>query len=776
MSFHEHILNNIRERLIKPSKTRLDKYISIYEYNNIKKRDRKKNLISLSLFFIKRDDVSLDENIKIFEKYLNSLRKIIKFIKSLDKWDLRVYLDFNSVYFLIKNGYSPLIELMKESIHTDIYLYKIKILRRGIDVLNEGTIGTIVRYLPLFSNHRKEYNLIYITDADDKPDEIKENCKIGETIKPTSIYQVYYNSKLGYNRKLFIPDNLYYPIVSNTFITSLVFPENLFVTYLTDYYNNKFTDVVKQLIEDMKSKSNVKRTFYKSTNKLNVFPYGMDELFVNYYLYNDMLTKENLFALVKVINDPCSILKAIYSKTPALFTSNDKSLIFNCRYDNITSKKKKDVKDLVIKILPNIENKIISKTLNNFIKYYKPDDDWITYKLLKVYSNYPLTSKLEGNKLMDIKRVKNAKYIKTTNPITVVPYISKNAKNILTVAVDNYLLKSVETSSIKNSNDSVNAYFFDIIKMISLYLSLNYSDIYLRIYIDKTVDKDFIKSIAELDRSVNNIEIYLYKLNGSNYSPKFFSYIMPLYPIFDFAENKGVERVFPREMTILRSIKFNNMIKYSQPYKKIINSLIKDNNKRDIFFKESDDYISMYIPNKEYIESPYYQPYFNSIISSKISKTVFNNFINNTLSGNSTSINYKMANKIVNSNKFKKLNRYGVNNSFRILFAGSSYLLWVHILNKIYKNAKIYNIKSSTEHIVSTLSNIAYGKILSNGDIVKNIILSLNKIYSHIEKSKDISGLMDKFREKYFKYYDEKYYKLFDQFDSKLPVYNYILL
>lgn len=765
---------NIEDRILRPVKSDLNKYISVYKYNELK--ERKSNLITTTLFFSIREGLSFTENLNIFKNYLNSVQKLINQTIKLRSWDFRIYLDFNSIYTLTKKGEDILINFINKNKNIDIYMYRIKLLYRDQDLLNEGTVGTIIRYLPLFPTSRDGYNLVYITDADEKSDILKENAEIGESIKKNSIYKTFYNTSGGYNRKLHVAENLKYPIISDCFITSLTFSEQLLISYFDDYSNNKLDTSIKRLVNNSKKSMHSRRTYYRSLDKLQIFPYGMDELFLNYYLLRELIVRREQ-ALIKISNNPMPILKSSYKDNPSLLKNDEVSFLFKTKYEKITTKDKIKLHNIVEKILPKITG-ISHKFLSNYLKSYKPTDDWNTYRLIKLYSNDLLTTKLANSNILDINSIKNAKYTVTTEPITVASLLNKDAKNIMTICIDKYYLNMVKSYNDYN-------YIIDLIRVLAMFLSLSYSNIYLRIYIDQelSASKQLIKIIYQIDNKTDNIEIYIYKLNGvsKRYHPKFISHLMVLHPIFNFKENKKVEWVFPRDIRIINKDNFNELFLSRTEYKKAINFVMNGNSKyNSIFFTENIAFRSMYNPDNKYVNADFYQPYFMSGVSKKFDHVIFNNFINNLLTENIRSKDMEIVYHKVTSDKFKQSDRYGVNNSFPFLYAGVEYVLWLNILNKLYNSnkssIKIHKIKPGYKHIINLIANKAFGTIVNDSNLVKDIILDLNQLYQLIVEGKSIKQQLNQFRNRYSRYFDKRYQTIIDQLESKELPYNYILL
>ena len=198
-------------------------------------------VISCSFFTMK-------DAYRSFEKYERHLRNLLVQIKrNLPTFEVRIYTDDTGKDFALNVAKDPNVSV----IHFDCPQF-----REGDGHI--GTFGTFARFLPLFEEH--EY--VYITDID-LPDDYLKNKVNREDF--TIYTQICYDRKV-YGRK--------YTILAGTFGCRVQLPRALLTRFL-----NKISD--GDYVEQ--------RDGLNSANKYkppSPFPYGMDELFLNWPVYD----------------------------------------------------------------------------------------------------------------------------------------------------------------------------------------------------------------------------------------------------------------------------------------------------------------------------------------------------------------------------------------------------------------------------------------------------------------------------------------------------------
>jgi hypothetical protein len=213
-----------------------------------------------------------------FEKYERHLQKFLNQTKTyLSGFEVRVYTDDTGKEFALKASEKyPDVSV----IHFDCEMF-----REGHGHI--GTFGTLVRFLPLFEEH--EY--VYISDID-VSDEYLKNKVNREDI--TIYTQICYQRKV-YGRK--------YTIVANKFMTSVHMPRALLTRFLNKVSNGEYEK---------------ERDALNAANKYkppSPFPYGMDELFINWPVY-DWIKKRDYSVNVNIDYADPVILNIIRLHSP----------------------------------------------------------------------------------------------------------------------------------------------------------------------------------------------------------------------------------------------------------------------------------------------------------------------------------------------------------------------------------------------------------------------------------------------------------------------------
>jgi hypothetical protein len=207
----------------------------------LKQGTKHSKIISCSFF-------TMEDAYRSFEKYQRHLQNLLIQIKrNLPDFEVRIYTDDTGSEYALKISMDPNITV----IHFDCPEF-----REGLGHI--GTFGTFARFLPLFEEH--EY--VYITDID-LPDDYLKNKVNQEDI---TIY-----TQICYDRKVYGRN---YTILAGTFGSRIQLPRALLTRFL-----NKVSDGDYEKERDALNAANK----YKPPSP---FPYGMDELFLNWPVYD----------------------------------------------------------------------------------------------------------------------------------------------------------------------------------------------------------------------------------------------------------------------------------------------------------------------------------------------------------------------------------------------------------------------------------------------------------------------------------------------------------
>jgi hypothetical protein len=182
-----------------------------------------------------------------YEKYERHLQKFLEQAKQfLTNFEVRIYTDDTGKDFALKVAKDPDVSVL----HFDCPQF-----REGEG--HVGTFGTLVRFLPLFEDHK----LVWSSDID-IPD------KYFSTDFPSGDFKI--NTFLCYERKVY---GKKYTILAGMFMSRVQLPRALLTRFL-----NKVSDGGYDNERDALNNANTRKP-------PSPFPYGMDELFLNWSVY-----------------------------------------------------------------------------------------------------------------------------------------------------------------------------------------------------------------------------------------------------------------------------------------------------------------------------------------------------------------------------------------------------------------------------------------------------------------------------------------------------------
>jgi len=232
-----------------------------WKINCLNKPQNDYNIISVC-FFYKRDAYK-SRNI-----YIKGITNIIKrFTFVLRNFRLRIYHDNTTATIIneLINKMSPNIKNKIETFEYDIPFFR--------DPINKeyhvGTIGTIIRFLPLYDNKLHKVNNCMVFDIDNYMHMYYQYLYNYQ--RNNNKIQFYYRSRFCYTmleRISCISDKkmMEYPIIASYIYQSIQLPYSLLENFFEDLYFKKDT----QLLNDMK--------LCKIENE---FEYGIDEYYMN---------------------------------------------------------------------------------------------------------------------------------------------------------------------------------------------------------------------------------------------------------------------------------------------------------------------------------------------------------------------------------------------------------------------------------------------------------------------------------------------------------------
>lgn len=211
-------------------------------------------IISCSFFTMK-------DAYRSYEKYERHLHKFLHQIKLyLRNFEVRIYTDDTGKDFALNVAKDPNVSV----IHFDCPQF-----REGDGHI--GTFGTLVRFLPLFEEH----DLVWSSDIDIPDNYFSTEFSTGD-------FKI--NTHLCYERKVY---GRKYTILAGRFMSRLQLPRALLTRFLNKVSDG---DYVEQ------------RDALNAANKYkppSPFPYGMDELFLNWPVY-DWIKKRDYIVSINV--------------------------------------------------------------------------------------------------------------------------------------------------------------------------------------------------------------------------------------------------------------------------------------------------------------------------------------------------------------------------------------------------------------------------------------------------------------------------------------------
>jgi hypothetical protein len=229
---------------------------------NIIKQPKKdyKNLLSCVFFAMK---VSYRD----FSKYENYLISFCENAQKFDNYLIRIYVDKstkdNKILHEMADKYDN-IEIVE-------YICN-EFLMEGF---HNGTFGTLVRLYPLFDKNDK-HEIIRIMDLD-----MVESYFLDKEENKMNKYNLdyFFLTFIGYFKEWVNPE-VYTNMAAGFIISKIKFPLDIFNGYLEELYINDPKSKTIKMINKIREETQFK---YKETN--NYLPYGIDELFLNYYIY-----------------------------------------------------------------------------------------------------------------------------------------------------------------------------------------------------------------------------------------------------------------------------------------------------------------------------------------------------------------------------------------------------------------------------------------------------------------------------------------------------------
>jgi hypothetical protein len=231
---------------------------------------KSKYLLSTSFFY-------LENSYKNSQRYIDGIKKVIKFIKKYPEYILRIYYDKS---ILSNDKYLQIINEIKQdkSIKNQIQLVEYFCTHFVHNGYHLGTFGTLMRFLPLFENTLSQYSIIHILDIDDNSYEyINVIIKLME--KSFKQFYFYYTEDYGKRYMDKLNNKFCDTVLANIYVKNYRFDMKIFTDYLS--WISK-SDKLYNILEPI----NRKVFSYKKLSIDILKTYGIDE-----YLLNKIMIK-----------------------------------------------------------------------------------------------------------------------------------------------------------------------------------------------------------------------------------------------------------------------------------------------------------------------------------------------------------------------------------------------------------------------------------------------------------------------------------------------------
>ena len=242
------------------------------------------NVIACSFF-------TMEDAYRSFEKYQSHLKRFLSQVKQLQNFEVRIYTDDTGSEYALKVAGENV-----SVIHFDCPEF-----REGRGHI--GTFGTLVRFLPLFEKHE----IVWIADID-IPDFFVGQKNLDEMFKNKCDFKL--SSRICYERKVY---GRKYTMEAGRLISIVQLPKRLLTSFITKLIDGKYEKEIQEL-----NAQNTRKPFSK-------FPYGVDELFLNWPVYDwikkgeykifvetDMLVTQMLIKNVQIPKKDEEVISAFY--------------------------------------------------------------------------------------------------------------------------------------------------------------------------------------------------------------------------------------------------------------------------------------------------------------------------------------------------------------------------------------------------------------------------------------------------------------------------------
>ena len=176
---------------------------------------------------------------------------------------MRVYVDDTT-----KDVVLPIVQSYDS---VSVYHYNCPPFRDGLG--HTGIFGMMTRFLPLFEDG---LDIVWISDIDISPTFLDPTIPAA-MIRTDS--DVFISTTICSERKPWL--RVKYPIIAHRIISRIQFPKQLMTRFLNKVLNGEFSELISEI-----------NAYNSRKNDETIFPYGLDEAFVNSSIYNSIKKRD----------------------------------------------------------------------------------------------------------------------------------------------------------------------------------------------------------------------------------------------------------------------------------------------------------------------------------------------------------------------------------------------------------------------------------------------------------------------------------------------------
>jgi len=213
-------------------------------------------VLSCSLF-------KMQQSYRDFSRYETNFKRFLVESKNLKNFETRVYVDDTTKDIVM--------QLTASRPDVSVYHFNCPQFREGNG--HTGVFGMIPRFLPLFE---EGLNAVWISDVDLLPNFLNPN--ILTSMKRTQS-DVFINTVVCSQRKPWL--NVKHPIIAYRFISFITFPKQLLTRFLNKVSDGDFNDLISEI-----------NTYNSRKSSQDIFPYGLDEFFINTSIYKSIKRRD----------------------------------------------------------------------------------------------------------------------------------------------------------------------------------------------------------------------------------------------------------------------------------------------------------------------------------------------------------------------------------------------------------------------------------------------------------------------------------------------------